>query len=214
MNINFKKRLATKVLIVGTAVIATAAVGVAIAEVADNGPAVNVDQHKNVGSVSKVGDLPVFGGSGTDKIPARSEAALVAVAKGADPDSLIANVDLGSAVRSPISGSADFLWVAKSGDDGVCVFVPANGSFSSACGTKEEVETTGLLGISQGAKASESIAYQVVPEGGPAVTATSSQGEARKLSSRFGVTAEVVSATDKISNGVVSYDLAKLSGRE
>lgn len=213
MNINLKKRLATKVLIVGTALVATAAVGVAIAEVADNGPTVNVDQRKSVGSVSKVGDLPAFRGSGTDKIPSQAKAVLVAVARGADPSSMTADVDLGTAVRAPISGSSDFVWVAKSGDDGICVFVPVNGGFSSACGTKDDVEATGLLGFSQGAKPSESIAYQVVPEGGPPVIATSKDGRTKEIPSQLGVTAAVVRETDKISNGVVSYDLAKLSGR-
>lgn len=214
MKTDLKKRLTAKIVVLGVAVIALAAVGVAVAEVADNGPAVEVDQGASVGSVSKAGDLPVFRGAGADKVPTQSKAALVGVAQGADSGSLLADVDLRTAVRAPINGRADFVWIAKSGDDGICIFVPANGSFSSACGTGADVEKTGLLGVSRGAKASDTIAYQVIPEGGPPATATSPQGESRQLSSQFGVTAEVVSGTDKISNGVVTYDLAKMSGRE
>jgi hypothetical protein len=214
MKTDLKKRFTAKIVVLGVAVIAIAAVGVAVAEVADNGPAVEVDQAASAGSVSKAGDLPVFRVAGAGKVPAQSKAALVGVAQGADPGSLLADVDFGTAVRTPIAGRTDFVWVAKSGDDGICVFVPANGSFSSACGTGADVEKTGLLGVSRGAKPSETIAYQVVPEGGPPAIATAKQGSSRQLSSQSGVTAEVVSETDKISNGVVTYDLAKMSGRE
>lgn len=213
MKSNSTRRATAKILIVGAALVATTTVGVAIAAVVDGGPAATVNQNKSVGSVSKLGDLPVFRESAAERIPSQPKADLTAIAQNADQSSLTAKVDLATAVRAPIVGSDESIWVAKAGENGLCVFVPANGSFSSACGSKGDVEATGLLGYSQGMKPSESIAYQVVPEGGPAVTATSVTGESRKLSGRLGVTAAVVAPTDKISNGVVSYDLAKLSAR-
>ncbi len=213
MKSNSTRRAAVKVLAVGAALVATASVGVAIAAVVDSGPATTVDQGRSVGTISKLGDLPVFRESGADKIPPQSKAEMTAIAQNADQTSLTAKVALATAVRAPISGSSESIWIAKAGEDGLCVFVPANGSFSSACGTKAEVESTGMLGYSQGMKPSESVVYQVVPDGGPAVTATSVTGESRQLSGRLGVTAAVVSQSDKISNGIVSYDLAKLSAR-
>lgn len=213
MKPNSARRTTAKILIVGAALIATTTVGVAIAAVVDDGPAATVDQNKSVGAISKLGDLPVFRESAADRISSQSKADLNAIADSADRSSLTAKVDLATAVRAPIVGSDDSIWIARAGEDGLCVFVPANGSFSSACGSKEDVEATGLLGYSQGMKHSESIAYQVVPEGGPAITVTSVAGESRKLSGQLGVSAAVVDPTDKISNGVVSYDLAKLSAR-
>lgn len=201
-----------KLLYAVIAALAVAAVGVAGAIAAGGGdlPASSVDTTKSTGSLASISELPIFATASIDPSGA-DKARLNRIAAGADGGTLLSGVDTSAVRLASIAGSTEQLLIAASGKDGVCLFVPANGGYNSACGTVDDIEATGMLGVSSGATPESVVAYEIVPAGGPGLKVTEADGTVRTVPTDHGVAATVINPTDRVTNGVVAYNAGKIA---
>lgn len=194
--------------------IIAALVGTAVATISHfAGPIATVDESKNLGALTEVTALEIFQTpSQVDFATSPDRAKIDKTAAGSGGDSLAAKIDPATARSVPIPGVDAQLWLIATPSNKLCIFTPANSGFNSACGGPAVISKTGMISVPSGADEASRLAVSVAPNGVTGLTVTSIDGIVRKVAPYKGVAVAHVEATDSVSNGVVTLNIAKMPG--
>lgn len=202
--------VAAAVLTLAVAAGAAAATGLLSSE-----PAVSVDQSKSLGEVDNVFDMSIFESPSPVQFENSGDrAAITKVIEGTGNESISKTLDLSMARSVAIPDSRLHMWLIPNHKDELCVFTPSNGAFNSGCTDVQTVKKTGIVGISAGLGDEKVLAYEIAPDDAAGLTIKSTDGSSREVPLERNAAVTYVKKSDVVTNGVVTYNVGKLVGRE
>lgn len=174
-------------------------------------PVISGDSDKpSLGSLDDASQLGAFRKPFTADASERSELSnLTTVGKTLPEEASARGIDQAKARPTRIPGSNENVWIAPTKNGKICLFVPANGGYNTACGSPEEVRTTGLASVSGGADGAQ-VAVIVGPNGAVDPVVHSKDGRQRVVRYVDNVSVTVLAPGDTVDTGTATLRAAEL----
>lgn len=124
---------------------------------------------------------------------------------GRSDEGSVGKIDVASARPFVIPGGKGFLWVTKTTDGGICVFLPQlasgmSGGFTAACNPLADFNASGIAGLSPIGE-DEFLGYSIQPPGVAPPVVKSSDGATRSVPVRSSVAIAVLGDGEALKSG-------------